>query len=257
MTKGIKVVWPDENNRIDEIEYFCGIDINDLRDIPVFTSVRADWPRYEPEPGVEYNVGVRCDRSHDAEVRLVVDYDDASNPELARKYPDMIWWGTNTIILKQGHREGHCRWSRRGSRKPEEVRWQAFDLAETHGRPLARYLRSKRYHRFRNVILACDGHRCVITEETTTQALEAAHLVPARNGENDMPFNGITLRADLHRLFDARLSTFDQNGHVVTTAPKSRLSATYRHLLRKKQQLPSATLTRVRATLALAQFVER
>ena len=81
MTKGIKVVWPDENNRIHEIEYFCGIDINDLRDIPVFTSVRADWPRYEPEPGVEYSVDVRCERPHDAEVRLVVDYDDASNPE--------------------------------------------------------------------------------------------------------------------------------------------------------------------------------
>ena len=119
------------------------------------------------------------------------------------------------------------------------------------------YLRSRRHHRFRNVILACDGHRCVITEETTTQALEAAHLVPARNGENDMPFNGITLRADLHRLFDARLFTFDQNGHVVTTAPKSRLSAAYCHLLRNKQRLPPATLARVRATLALAQFVER
>ena len=256
MTRGIKVVWPDENNRIDEIEYFCGIDINDLRDISVFTSVRADWPRYEPEPGVEYNVDVRCERPHDAEVRLVVDYDDASNPELARKYPDMIW-GTNTIILKQGYREGHCQWSRRGSRKHEKIRWQAFDLAETHGRPLAKYLRSRRYHRFRNIILAHDDHRCVITEETTTQALEAAHLVPARNGENDMSFNGITLRADLHRLFDARLFTFDQNGHVVTTAPKSRLSAAYRHLLRNKQRLPPATLARVRATLALAQFVER
>lgn len=84
----------------------------------MFTSVRADWPRYEPEPGVEYNVDVRCERPYDAEVRLVVDYNDASNPELARKYPDMIW-GTNTIILKQGHREGHCQWSRRGSRKHE------------------------------------------------------------------------------------------------------------------------------------------
>lgn len=254
MTRGIKVVWPDENNRIVEIEYFCGIDINNLRDIPAFTSVRADWPR--DELGVEYNVDVRCERPHDAEVRLVVDYNDASNPELARKYPAILW-GTNTIILKQGRREGHCLWSSRASRKPEKVCWQAFDLAETHGRPLARYLRSRRHYRFRNVILACDGHRCVITEETTTQALEAAHLVPARNGENDMPFNGITLRADLHRLFDARLFTFDQNGHVVTTAPKSHLSAAYRHLLRSKQRLPLATLARVRATLALAQFVKR
>ena len=53
---------------------------------------------------------------------------------MARKYPEI--WGTNTIILKQGHREGRCQWSRRGSRKLEKIRWQAFDLAETHGRPL-------------------------------------------------------------------------------------------------------------------------
>ena len=72
------------------------------------------------------------------------------------------------------------------------------------------------------------------------QALEAAHLVPARNGENDMPFNGIALRADLHALFDGSLCTFRENGRVALAAPSSRLSAAYRRLLRNKRLLAEA-----------------
>ena len=88
------------------------------------------------------------------------------------------------------------------------------------------------------------------------QALEAAHLVPARNGENDMPFNGIALRADLHALFDGSLCTFRENGRVALAAPSSRLSAAYRRLLRNKR-LPDATLQRVRTTLSLPEFRAR
>lgn len=33
-------------------------------------------------------------------------------------------------------------------------------------------------------------------------ALEAAHIIPVSNGGGDKDWNGIPLRADLHRLFD-------------------------------------------------------
>ena len=64
-----------------------------------------------------------------------------------------------------------------------------------------------------------------------------------------MPFNGIALRVDLHRLFDARLFTFGENGDVEITAPKSRLCSANRRLLRNKRLPP--------ATLSLPQFLER
>ena len=253
MGKGIKVVWPYEDIEVYEIEYFVGIDVDDLASLPSFASVRADWPRFHDEPTVVYNVDARYERKSEREVHLIVDYDDAKNPELAKKYPDMHW-GTNTIVLKAGKQKGRCKWRRRNETIPEMVHWEAFDLERSRGRPRATYQGSRRHARFRRVILACDEHCCVITGETTQQALEAAHLVPARNGENDMPINGIALRADLHRLFDARRFTFAENGDVADVDPC--LSGQYRGLLRNKSLRP-ATLERVGTTLALEQFRNR
>ena len=256
MTDGIKVIWLDENGDIDEIEYFCGIDVDNLDCIPAFSSVRADWPRHEGGTSVEYNIDVRFERPRGGEVHVVVDYHEANNPKLANRNDIEIHWGTNTIVLKQGNRTGHCSWLRLDAAQPEKVRWEASGLGESQDRPLARYLKSRRYARFRKIILALDSYSCVITGEATLEALEAAHLVPAKNGENDISCNGIALRADLHRLFDAGLFTFGENGRVrigVTTSPSF---DAYRQLLRNKR-LPSATFARVRATLALPQFRDR
>ena len=46
MTTGIRVIWPDDGGGIDEIEYFYGIDVNELDDIPEFIKVPAFWPQY-------------------------------------------------------------------------------------------------------------------------------------------------------------------------------------------------------------------
>ena len=83
-----------------------------------------------------------------------------------------------------------------------------------------------------------------------TETLEVAYRVQARNGENDISCNRITLRADLHRLFDAGLFTFSESGRVMIRNPKSPSFAAYRQLLRN-QQLPSLTFAWVRATIAL------
>ena len=254
MTNGIKVIWPDEAGDIIEIEYFDGIDVDNLDSIPAFASVRADWPPFERGTSVEYNIDVRLERPRAGEVHVVVDYHEAINPKLAER--SEIYWGTNTIVLQQGNRTGHCNWLRLGAKRFEKVRWEAGGLGESQDRPLGRYWRSRRYAQFRKIVLAADSHRCVITGEETPEALEAAHLVPARNGENDISCNGIALRADLHRLFDAGLFTFGESGRVTIRTPKSPAFDAYRRLLRNRQ-LPSPTFARVRATLALPQFRER
>lgn len=102
---------------------------------------------------------------------------------------------------------------------------------------------------FRNRILQADNKKCTLTCETTPEVLDAAHLVPKADGGGDAPCNGITLRTDLHRLFDAcpRLFTFDTCGRVVNVA--ERLSPYYRALLQDKR-LPDTTLERVRETLS-------
>ena len=52
-TKGIRVIWPTEEGgrEIDEIEYFYGLDVKRLDDVPEFTKkltrVQSFWPRYD------------------------------------------------------------------------------------------------------------------------------------------------------------------------------------------------------------------
>lgn len=57
--------------------------------------------------------------------------------------------------------------------------------------------------KFRDDVIEAYGGRCAITGCSTLSALDAAHLTTWRGG-NDAK-DGILLRADLHRLFDAKL----------------------------------------------------
>jgi putative restriction endonuclease len=58
---------------------------------------------------------------------------------------------------------------------------------------------------FRVVVTEAYHRKCAITAESTLLALEAAHIVPyAEEGAHDVR-NGLLLRADFHRLFDAGL----------------------------------------------------
>lgn len=58
---------------------------------------------------------------------------------------------------------------------------------------------------FRVAVTEAYRRRCAVTGESTLLALEAAHIVPyAEEGSHDV-CNGMLLRADFHRLFDAGL----------------------------------------------------
>lgn len=78
---------------------------------------------------------------------------------------------------------------------------------ESHAKSVVAYGGAKRYGRFRCIVLDYDRHECVVIGEGSVAALMAKHLALARNCENDMPCNGIALRAHLHRLFDTGLPT--------------------------------------------------
>ena len=257
MTTGIRVIWPDDARGIDEIEYFYGINVAQLDHIPEFTTVQAFWPGYGSRNPIEYVVDAHCERNRPGEVRLVVTYDPAKNLKIikiAEECDVEICWGTNTIVLQQRSQNGHCEWLHVGEEDFERIPWEAFDFGAGRARRPRATSRTRREARFREMILACDDHRCVLTGEATTKALDAAHLIPAAMGENDVPSNGITLRADLHRLFDAGLFMFDHDGRVVAIARE--LSEAYRRLLQNRC-LPPSTLERVRATLALPQLQNR
>lgn len=56
---------------------------------------------------------------------------------------------------------------------------------------------------FRRILVAAYNQRCAVTGCAAPNALEAAHVEPFKVGGIDTLSNGILLRADLHRLFDA------------------------------------------------------
>jgi putative restriction endonuclease len=61
--------------------------------------------------------------------------------------------------------------------------------------------------------------RCVITQERTLPALEAAHIRPYGDGGEHEASNGLLLRRDIHSLFDA--------GYVTVT-PDLRFEVSHR-----------------------------
>lgn len=67
---------------------------------------------------------------------------------------------------------------------------------------------------FRVVVTDAYRRRCAITGESTLPVLEAAHIKPfAKSGTNEVS-NGMLMRSDFHKLFDAGLVTVTPDLHV-------------------------------------------
>ena len=68
---------------------------------------------------------------------------------------------------------------------------------------------------FRVQVLDAYGRACAVTGEHSLPVLEAAHIKRyARGGEHAVS-NGLSLRSDLHRLFDRGYVTIDERGRFV------------------------------------------
>lgn len=67
---------------------------------------------------------------------------------------------------------------------------------------------------FRIRLLEAYESRCVITGCNAEEALEAAHIKPYRENQNNAFSNGLLLRADIHTLFDLNLIAIDTDTRV-------------------------------------------
>ena len=68
---------------------------------------------------------------------------------------------------------------------------------------------------FRQALLSKRPNCCAITRASELSVLEAAHIIPyaERFADRDKPENGILLRNDIHKLFDA---------HLISVNPKTK-----------------------------------
>jgi len=148
------------------------------------------------------------------------------------------------------HHDGvwHCSWEFADGTRPTVA-----PLCELLGSGSVRELqvirRLKRDYEFRKIILKADDNECAVTGERLLCLLEAAHVWEVKHGGGDTRENGLTLRKDIHSLFDARLIKIDTDG--VIHADKS-LSQSYQALF----SLPSSrvkppALGRIKKNLAM------
>ena len=71
---------------------------------------------------------------------------------------------------------------------------------------------------FRSALLGRYGGECCITGCRVDTLLEAAHIIPYMGDHSDDVTNGLLLRVDLHRLFDAHLVTINPTTFTVEVA---------------------------------------
>jgi putative restriction endonuclease len=70
---------------------------------------------------------------------------------------------------------------------------------------------------FRVSVLEAYGRACAVTGEHSLPVLETAHIRPFASGGSHDVDNGLSLRVDLHRLFDRGYVTFDEQQKLVVS----------------------------------------
>jgi len=100
---------------------------------------------------------------------------------------------------------------------------QAVEGLSEAGTEVERLVRQRvGQERYRDALLTYWGGACAVTGVTVTEALRASHAKPwaqcADDAERLDAFNGFLLVANLDALFDRFLISFDDAGHLLTSA---------------------------------------
>jgi len=75
---------------------------------------------------------------------------------------------------------------------------------------------------FRQALLSTRPNRCAITGTSEPSVLEAAHIIPyaERFADRDKPENGLLLRSDIHKLFDAHLISINPETKAIEVSER-------------------------------------
>lgn len=243
-------------------EYIDDIDLDNLDrffESPIRMQTRLWFPGTKGEGGELFDecvAEVRAERPAVDRVDLVVVYHEHLNQEgVDRRLLNAGSWGTNRILIRNGQDYGDYHWKGgngfqfRFSEYSDKAGWRKDELYEPKDRNM--YRRKYRKAIFRSLIIASDGKKCVISGESTEKALDAAHIIRAADGGAETRKNGITLRTDIHRLYDAGMFLIhpESGQPVIIDESNDQLSDDYKILLNESEGLPPETRIRVRKAL--------
>ena len=180
-------------------------------------------------------------------LEINLEYDQNLNTHIE---PDDASWGKSTIIINIGSDKGVATWSDSNDRDNNgDVSWEKIDKglykeeAKIHSSKLKRDQAA-----FRQMLLASDVC-CAITGEETKEVLDAAHVIPSKDGGAEVRENGLLLRTDLHRLYDSGNFQILPNGQIVIKEA-SEMSSNYLKMLNNKK-IPLKIANRINKALEI------
>lgn len=231
---GIKISWTYSDEYVE-------IDFTEMDYLPIITSTIEFWR--EDKIWIRYYTTSKVKQIADGIYEITITYDKGCNTHID---PVESLWGNSVITIDTKSITGTAKWQDESNPKNDGTcRWIKIDhplVCNKKREVISRIQREQ--EQFRAALLALD-ERCVLTGETTKEALEAAHIIPAKNGGREIVQNGIILRADIHRLYDANIFSIDQFGKVKFNEVTNEH---YINLL-KDAQLRAETLNRVKRAL--------
>lgn len=234
ISKGIRIDWGYSYEYIE-------IDLDHLDRVSEIQRT-LEWWKKEGEC-LEYFTTSKCERRPDGVLEITIKYDRKNNPRLHQMD---VCFGYSVMRVEKGKKSGRAFWNDADDKDCNgDAPWRSMELASGHKRESVSRLQ-RRQMKFRDELVELD-ERCALTGEGTLEALEAAHIRPASSGGNEIVENGLLLRSDLHRLFDAGKFKLGRDGRVQCVEPVSKY---YSDLLRGKS-IPPKTLGRVRAALEM------
>ncbi|MDO9583747.1 MAG: HNH endonuclease signature motif containing protein [Desulfomicrobium sp.] len=187
---GIIVDWEPSTEYVQ-------FDINNMEASPVVSITREWWPMHKKF--VQYNTTSHLKYLGDGSFQLEILYISSNNTHIN---VDDARWGVSKIHIIPNSEYGEATWEDSDdSDYNGTVNWTI--AGGLRKKPvLQTYTKLQRNQdMFRKALLECDKY-CVLSGESTTDALEAAHIIPSKNGGAEVIENGILLRADIHRLYD-------------------------------------------------------
>jgi hypothetical protein len=176
---------------------------------------------------------------------LNIRYEPDLNRHLA-KYE--VVWGDSQISVKRGEDSGLALWRTKGGDKWFRRKWKSVSSCLSQPRTIETVNRYARRQAVLRKELSDYEDSCVICGESTTDALQAAHIVSVAGQGADTVFNAVLMRADIHRLYDERYFVINRHGRIVV---KKKVGRGYSRFIRSGRALPRATLERIREALLL------
>lgn len=233
---GIVVHWINSDEYIE-------IDLDALKNLDGVTSTLERW--HKDKVIVRYNTQSEIKRAGKNSIELTCHYRLQKNTHIP---PDDYCWGKSEITLVAGATFGKAKWiDSDDSENNGTVSWERIDcgLFKEKKREITSRLQ-RNQAMFRGALLAY-GSCCALSGEVTPDVLEAAHIIPSKDGGAEVIQNGILLRADLHRLYDAgKFMISPSNGKVVGI--KDDVSPGYLTIL-SNARIPEEALLRTQTAL--------